>query len=81
MAKQSVSKVLRLPTKSSDTPLQITEVAIEYNGIKEFQRFAKQLGIMDDEKSGVPRTGYRGVVEFWRDDLKVYVVPANLKEM
>ena len=30
---------------------------------------------MDDFKSGVPRTAYRGVVSFMRDGTRVYLAP------
>lgn len=33
-----------------------------YSGFAQFKPLAKQLAIMNDEKSGVPRTSYRGVV-------------------
>ena len=38
------------------------DVRLEYDNLKAFKRIAKQLGIMDDEKAGVPRTAYMGVV-------------------
>jgi alpha-1,3-mannosyl-glycoprotein beta-1,2-N-acetylglucosaminyltransferase len=38
-------------------------VRLEYKSWLEFQRFAGRLELMDDEKAGIPRTGYKGVVE------------------
>jgi alpha-1,3-mannosyl-glycoprotein beta-1,2-N-acetylglucosaminyltransferase len=38
-------------------------VRLEYSSLAEFQRLARALKLMDDEKAGVPRTAYRGVVE------------------
>ena len=38
-------------------------VRIEYQGIKHFSTLAQQLGLMKDEKAGIPRTAYKGVVE------------------
>jgi alpha-1,3-mannosyl-glycoprotein beta-1,2-N-acetylglucosaminyltransferase len=38
-------------------------VRLEYTSILEFSKLAKALKIMSDEKSGIPRTSYRGVVE------------------
>jgi alpha-1,3-mannosyl-glycoprotein beta-1,2-N-acetylglucosaminyltransferase len=39
------------------------DVRLEYKSFNDFKRLAKQLSIMDDEKAGIPRTAYRGVVE------------------
>ena len=44
----------------SDTPA--ADSKIEYTDMRSFQGIARQLGIMDDEKAGVPRTAYMGVV-------------------
>ena len=38
-------------------------VRIEYDGYPQFRYLAKKIGIMDDEKSMVPRTAYKGIVE------------------
>ena len=38
-------------------------VRIEYDGYPQFRSLAKKIGIMDDEKSMVPRTAYKGIVE------------------
>ena len=42
--------------KSRDTRL-------EYTLFAQFKVFAQSLHIMNDEKAGIPRTAYRGVVE------------------
>mmetsp|Transcript_28293 Transcript_28293/g.46842 ORF Transcript_28293/g.46842 Transcript_28293/m.46842 type:complete len:82 (-) Transcript_28293:277-522(-) len=39
------------------------DVRVEYASFNEFKQLAAQLKIMDDEKAGIPRTAYRGVVE------------------
>lgn len=36
---------------------------LEYNNMQEFAKFASSLGLSSDEKAGVPRTAYKGVVE------------------
>ena len=36
---------------------------LEYHRFNEFQALASGLKIMKDEKAGIPRTAYRGVVE------------------
>ena len=38
-------------------------VRLAYKNFQDFQRLAKAIGIMDDEKAMVPRTSYLGVVE------------------
>ena len=68
----TVDKVLKMKTRGLPQPAQ---VAIPYSGIAAFKKVAKKLNLMDDEKSGVPRTGYNGIVETWLQDLKVFIVP------
>ena len=36
---------------------------LHYDSFQEFQMLARYLGLMTDEKAGIPRTAYRGVVE------------------
>ena len=52
-----------------------TSVRITYFTSNDFKRAAKQLGIMDDFKSGVPRMAYRGIVSFMKDKTRVYLAP------
>jgi len=52
-----------------------SEVRITYFSSNDFKRAAKQLGIMDDFKAGVPRMAYRGIVSFMRDNIRVYLAP------
>ena len=35
-------------------------------------------GVMDNIKANVPRTAYRGIVELWAADAKLYLVPSGL---
>ncbi|KAE8289157.1 Alpha-1,3-mannosyl-glycoprotein 2-beta-N-acetylglucosaminyltransferase [Larimichthys crocea] len=48
---------------------------LQYSTKDSFKVLAKNLGIMDDLKSGVPRTGYRGVVSFISRGQRVYLAP------
>ncbi|GAX13576.1 alpha-1,3-mannosyl-glycoprotein beta-1,2-N-acetylglucosaminyltransferase [Fistulifera solaris] len=51
---------------SIDKALQIVkqrDTRIEYQSFKEFQRLARALKLMDDEKAMIPRTAYKGIVE------------------
>uniref|UniRef100_A0A1B6MN63 Alpha-1,3-mannosyl-glycoprotein 2-beta-N-acetylglucosaminyltransferase n=1 Tax=Graphocephala atropunctata TaxID=36148 RepID=A0A1B6MN63_9HEMI len=55
-------------------------VRIPYHTKDEYRRTAKALGLMDDFRSGVPRTGYRGIVTFFYNKRRVYLAPyANWK--
>uniref|UniRef100_A0A8C6UAM5 Alpha-1,3-mannosyl-glycoprotein 2-beta-N-acetylglucosaminyltransferase n=1 Tax=Neogobius melanostomus TaxID=47308 RepID=A0A8C6UAM5_9GOBI len=48
---------------------------VQYSSRDSFKVFARNLGAMDDLKSGVPRTGYRGVVSFLYRGRRVYLAP------
>ncbi|XP_077382806.1 alpha-1,3-mannosyl-glycoprotein 2-beta-N-acetylglucosaminyltransferase a [Festucalex cinctus] len=48
---------------------------LQYSSKESFKVFAKNLGIMDDFKSGVPRTGYRGVVAIFFRGRRIYIAP------
>lgn len=48
---------------------------ITYKSKDEFKKFAKMLGLMEDFKSGVPRTGYLGIVSFIYKGHRVFLAP------
>lgn len=48
---------------------------LQYSSRDGFKLLARNLGIMDDFKSGVPRTGYRGVVTFVSRGRRVFLAP------
>lgn len=50
---------------------------IRYSNEKEFEAIANTLQIMNDFKSGVPRTGYRGVVQCRFGKLRIYITPSQ----
>ncbi|KAL1140404.1 hypothetical protein AAG570_000336, partial [Ranatra chinensis] len=50
-------------------------VRIPYHTKAMYRTAAKALGLMDDFRSGVPRTGYRGVVSFYYKGRRVYLAP------
>ena len=54
-------------------------MAVEYSGLQDFKKVAKKLRIMDDEKDGIPRTSYKGIVETWRGEVKLVLVPAVIQ--
>ena len=51
---------------SLDKALQVgmeRDTRVEYRNFKEYKHLAQLLSLMDDEKAGVPRTAYKGIVE------------------
>ncbi|GAB6032093.1 mannosyl (alpha-1,3-)-glycoprotein beta-1,2-N-acetylglucosaminyltransferase [Chamberlinius hualienensis] len=50
-------------------------VHISYQTKDAFKKITKVFGLMDDLKSGVPRTGYRGIVSFMYKGRRVYLAP------
>lgn len=64
----------------SNTIITDGPVRIPYYTKDIYKKTAKMLGLMDDFRSGVPRTGYRGVVSFYYNNRRVYLAPnANWK--
>ncbi|XP_070778340.1 alpha-1,3-mannosyl-glycoprotein 2-beta-N-acetylglucosaminyltransferase b isoform X2 [Enoplosus armatus] len=50
---------------------------VQYSSRDSFKVFARNLGVMDDLKSGVPRTGYRAVVSFLYRGRRVFLAPSE----
>uniref|UniRef100_A0A7G3AQE2 Alpha-1,3-mannosyl-glycoprotein 2-beta-N-acetylglucosaminyltransferase n=1 Tax=Lutzomyia longipalpis TaxID=7200 RepID=A0A7G3AQE2_LUTLO len=50
-------------------------IRIQYNTKDQYKKTTKMLGLMDDFKSGVPRTGYHGIVSFFYNNQRVYLAP------
>ncbi|CDQ84158.1 unnamed protein product [Oncorhynchus mykiss] len=48
---------------------------VQYSSRDNFKVLARNLGVMDDLKSGVPRAGYRGVVSFLSRGRRVFLTP------
>ncbi|XP_051521736.1 alpha-1,3-mannosyl-glycoprotein 2-beta-N-acetylglucosaminyltransferase-like [Myxocyprinus asiaticus] len=48
---------------------------VQYSSPDSFKTLARNLGVMDDLKSGVPRAGYRGVVSFLLRGKRIYLAP------
>ncbi len=60
----------------------LEEVKVRYSGLDgrapdSFPSIARQVGVMDNVKAGVPRTAYMGIVSFWLSGVKVHLVPKN----
>ncbi|XP_052143726.1 alpha-1,3-mannosyl-glycoprotein 2-beta-N-acetylglucosaminyltransferase isoform X1 [Oryza glaberrima] len=56
------------PLHGSDAALKAhnmdADVRIQYNDQEDFERIARQFGIFEEWKDGIPRTAYKGVVVF-----------------
>eukprot|EP00802_Teleaulax_amphioxeia_P015419 Tamp_15509.p1 GENE.Tamp_15509~~Tamp_15509.p1 ORF type:complete len:308 (+),score=62.90 Tamp_15509:454-1377(+) len=62
---------------TSDVPS--SDARIEYSDHPSFRAVANRLGLMDDEKAGVPRTAYLGIVTlFWKGHY-LYIAPRDGK--
>ncbi|XP_030638228.1 alpha-1,3-mannosyl-glycoprotein 2-beta-N-acetylglucosaminyltransferase a [Chanos chanos] len=48
---------------------------VQYSSPDSFKTLARNLGVMDDLKSGVPRAGYRGVVSFLSRGKRIFIAP------
>ena len=60
---------------TSNTNLPFGPVRITYNSKETFKSTASLFGLMDDFKSGVPRTGYHGIVSFFLNGRRIYLAP------
>ncbi|XP_064595956.1 alpha-1,3-mannosyl-glycoprotein 2-beta-N-acetylglucosaminyltransferase-like isoform X1 [Liolophura sinensis] len=69
------SQLLTVSEVQSGARPELTSVRVQYNTKEQFKKYAKQLGIMEDLKAGVPRAGYRGVVSFMRSNRRVFLAP------
>nr|CAG4637025.1 EOG090X06K9 [Ceriodaphnia reticulata]SVE72947.1 EOG090X06K9 [Ceriodaphnia reticulata] len=68
--------VVSAPDVRTNTNLPLDgSVRITYHTKDTFKSAAKLLGLMDDFKSGVPRTGYHGIVSFFLNGRRVYLAP------
>ncbi|KAL7558425.1 hypothetical protein ACA910_015767 [Epithemia clementina (nom. ined.)] len=64
----------KVPTGTD--PASASVFRLEYhNQNPEFVRLARQLGLFTDEKAGVPRTAYKGVVETWYNHAMILLTP------
>ena len=51
-------------------------VRILYSSKEEIESLMRQFGLMTDLKAGVPRTAYKGIVSFVRNDKRIYLTPS-----
>ncbi|XP_050427905.1 alpha-1,3-mannosyl-glycoprotein 2-beta-N-acetylglucosaminyltransferase [Adelges cooleyi] len=52
-------------------------VRITYYTKNNLKSLTKLFGLMDDFKSGVPRTAYKGIISFTYENRRVYLAPSN----
>ncbi|XP_062177872.1 alpha-1,3-mannosyl-glycoprotein 2-beta-N-acetylglucosaminyltransferase [Alnus glutinosa] len=59
------------------------DVRIQYKDQSDFERIARQFGIFEEWKDGIPRTSYKGVVVFrYQTSRRVFLVgPDSLKQI
>ncbi|XP_046480650.1 alpha-1,3-mannosyl-glycoprotein 2-beta-N-acetylglucosaminyltransferase isoform X1 [Neodiprion pinetum] len=69
------SRVVNYSELKSDTLPKSSPVRIPYHTRQAYKNTAKMLGLMDDFRSGVPRTSYRGVVTFFYRGRRVHLAP------
>uniref|UniRef100_A0A0D9VN47 Alpha-1,3-mannosyl-glycoprotein 2-beta-N-acetylglucosaminyltransferase n=1 Tax=Leersia perrieri TaxID=77586 RepID=A0A0D9VN47_9ORYZ len=76
------------PLHGSDAALKAhnmnADVRIQYNDQEDFERIARQFGIFEEWKDGIPRTAYKGVVVFRYKSSRrrIYLVgPDSLREL
>lgn len=50
-------------------------IRLTYDNKNTFKTTAKSFGLMDDYRAGVPRTAYKGVVEFVNKGTRVFLAP------
>ena len=62
---------------NTNLPANGVPVRVTYHTKDAYKNNAKLLGLMDDFKSGVPRTGYHGIVPFFYNGRRIYLAPNN----
>ncbi|CAG9794232.1 unnamed protein product [Diatraea saccharalis] len=76
------SKVDSLPEMTAEEVItsstigELSPVRVTYSNAKTYQKAAKKLGLMDDFRSGVPRTAYKGIVSCFVRGRRVYLAPS-----
>lgn len=65
----------RLISSSSYSPTM--DLKIMYQNFNHFASLARLFGLMTDEKAGIPRTAYHGVVTFYFKENRIFLVPSS----
>lgn len=75
------------PVRGTDAVLKAYnidgDVRIQYEDQRDFERVARQFGIFEEWKDGIPRTAYKGVVVFrFQTSRRIFLVgPESLKQL
>lgn len=79
---QHLAQTATLATSVQDALIKSKKmhVKLEYVSQSHFAVLARQLHLMSDEKAGVPRTAYKGIVETrpHGTDKLLFLVPRNM---
>jgi len=54
------------------------DLRITYDSIPQFVDYARMFKIMDDEKEGMPRTSYKGIVTFYDGTNRIFLTPEKI---
>lgn len=68
-----------LPTASALEGHPIGHYLFFYTDFKDFQAYANFFRVMSDEKAGIARTSYEGIVSFYYNSHRIHLVPIELK--
>ncbi|KAG7174647.1 Alpha-1-3-mannosyl-glycoprotein 2-beta-N-acetylglucosaminyltransferase-like, partial [Homarus americanus] len=71
------SQVVSIIDIKSDRLTKGNTYRLIYHTKDNFKKMTKALGLMDDFKAGVPRTGYKGVITFFYGGLRIFLSPSN----
>ncbi|XVE49603.1 hypothetical protein DITRI_Ditri01bG0095300 [Diplodiscus trichospermus] len=75
------------PVPATDAVLKVSnikgDVRIQYKDQSDFERIARQFGVFEEWKDGIPRTAYKGVVVFrYQPPRRVFLVgPDSLQQL
>lgn len=75
------------PVRGPDTALKASNIdgdaRIQYRDQSDFEQIARQFGIFEEWKDGVPRTAYKGVVVFrYQSQRRIFLVgPDSLRQL
>lgn len=73
-------KEISSPKEEETTLPKNLPVIITYKNDSDFDKIAKQFTIMPDEKSGIHRTAFDGVIYFWKGDREIIIADQNYKK-
>jgi len=74
------AQVLSSHTKVPSFEPKTKPVIIQYSSDAQYDSIARYFNIMYDEKAGIHRTAFKGVVYFWHEQREVYLVDKSYKE-